>query len=482
MPLQNKVQLITYPDSLGHDLAELHYVLQKYVGNAIGGLHLLPFFPSSADRGFSPLTYDRVDAAFGNWRDIEKLGADYDLMVDFMVNHISRQSRFFQDYLEKGSRSAYADMFLSFDKLVPDGQISEEDLAKVYTRKPRPPYSMIKRADGTKEKIWSTFDHEQIDLDWQSDVTRRIMRNFLIRLARENVKIIRMDAFAYTTIEIGTSSFFLEPDVWELLKWLEDCVAPFNVEILPEVHETHTYQLKISERGYWAYDFALPMLTLHTLYHHTNRRLLEWLRICPHKQFTTLDTHDGIGIVDVQGLMSQSELDRTVAGLYEKGSNAKRRYNSAEYNNLDIYQMNTTYYSALDCNDDAYICARLIQFFTPGIPQVYYVGLLAGKNDIELVEKTKSGRSINRHNYSLEEIETDIQNPVVERLLKLMRFRNTCPAFNGNFSIGNSPENRVVLTWRARDESVTAEIDLETFENRVVYEAGTGKDVETISF
>jgi len=469
MTISNRVQLITYPDSLGQNLAELHYVLKRYLQGAIGGIHLLPFFPSSADRGFAPITYDRVDPAFGTWRDIEKLGQDFDIMIDFMVNHISRQSIFFQDYLENGKHSPYADMFLGFHKLSPDGEIRDEDLAKIYTRKPRPPYSVIEISDGTKEKIWSTFDYEQIDLDWQSPVTRRVMRNFLFRLARENIKMIRMDAFAYTTIKIGTPSFFLEPEVWELLEWLDGCVSPFGVEILPEVHEDHTYQLKLSRKGYWAYDFALPMLVLHTLYHHSNRRLLEWLKICPRKQITTLDTHDGIGIVDVQGLMSLEEIDRTINGLYDKGSQAKRIYNTAAYNNLDLYQMNCTYYSALDCNDDSYICARILQFFSPGIPQVYYVGLLAGKNDIELVEKTKSGRSINRHNYSLEEIASEIEKPVVRRLIRLMAFRNTYPAFTGDFIIEASPESRVVLSWTQEPYRTTATIDLNTYENRVAY-------------
>jgi sucrose phosphorylase len=481
MTIPNKVQLITYPDSLGQNLAELHYVLKRYLQGAVGGIHLLPFFPSSADRGFAPITYDRVDPAFGTWRDIEKLGRDFDLMIDFMVNHISRQSTFFQDYLENGNQSPFADMFLSFDKLAPGGEISEADLAKIYTRKPRPPYSVIERADGTKEKIWSTFDYEQIDLDWQSPVTRRIMRNFLFRLARENIQMIRMDAFAYTTIKIGTPSFFLEPDVWELLEWLQDCVAPFGVEILPEVHENHTYQLKLSDKGYWAYDFALPMLVLHTLYHHSNKRLIEWLKICPRKQITTLDTHDGIGVVDVRKLMSQEEIDRTIEGLYDKESRAKRIYSTEAYHNLDLYQMNCTYYSALDCNDDSYICARILQFFTPGIPQVYYVGLLAGKNDIDLVEKTKSGRSINRHNYSLEEIDAEIKKPVVQRLIRLMKFRNDYPAFNGDFEIEASPESRVVLTWTQESYRATATIDLNTYENRVVYyDSKKGASVEII--
>jgi sucrose phosphorylase len=92
MSIQNKVQLITYPDSLGANLLELHYVLRRYLRRYIGGVHMLPFYPSSADRGFSPLTYDEVDPAFGTWEDVERIGADFDLIIDFMVNHISRQS------------------------------------------------------------------------------------------------------------------------------------------------------------------------------------------------------------------------------------------------------------------------------------------------------------------------------------------------------------------------------------------------------
>ncbi|MCG6908918.1 MAG: sucrose phosphorylase [Deltaproteobacteria bacterium] len=482
MPIKNGVQLITYPDSLGRNLPELHYTLKKYLHDAISGIHLLPFYPSSADRGFSPITYEKVDPHFGSWTDIDRIGREYDLIIDFMVNHISRQSIYFQDYLKNGSRSPYADMFLSFDKLAPNGNVTQEDLEKVYTRKPSPPYMTIERADGTKEKIWSTFDNEQIDLDWQSPVTRKIMRKFLIQLAGGNIGMIRLDAFAYTTIKIGTRSFFLEPDVWELLDWLDDCVSPFQVEILPEVHEHYSYQIKMSEKGYWVYDFALPMLVIHTLYHHSNKCLINWLHICPRKQITTLDTHDGIGIVDVHELMSQDEIHRTLQELYDKGSNAKRHYNNAKYNNLDIYQMNTTYYSALECNDDSYICARIIQFFAPGIPQVYYVGLLAGKNDIELVEKTKSGRNINRHNYGVDEIDLEMKKPIVKRLIRLMQFRNNYPAFDGEFHVEDSPENQVVLKWNNGVFHAKARIDLDNYDNQVVYYDNETHHNKTVTF
>ncbi len=480
MTLQNKVQLITYPDSLGGNLMELHYVLRRHFLRAIGGVHILPFYPSSADRGFAPLTYDEVDPNFGSWDDIDKIGADFDLIIDFMVNHISRQSVFFQDYVEKGVNSEYADMFLYFNKLSDTGEISEADLAKVYTRKPRPPYTVIERADGSREKIWCTFDYEQIDVDVNSPKTKQVFRNFLIRLARTQTKMIRMDAFAYTTFKIGTNCFFLEPEVWDTLNWLNEYVAPFGVEILPEVHEHYRYHRKIADQGYWTYDFALPMLVLHTLYHHTSARLRHWLEICPRRQITTLDTHDGLGVVDVEDLLTPEEIKRTLNGLDEKGANTRKIYSGPEYQNLDVYQVNCTYYSALECNDDSYIAARVIQFYSPGIPQVYYVGLLAGRNDIELVERTKNGRDVNRHSYTLDEISAEVERPVVQRLMRLMEFRSTYPAFKGEFQIEEAPDDQLELTWQLPPYKTTVSVDLKSYACRIRYYEGRSRRMKTM--
>ena len=465
----NKIQIITYPDSLGKNLQELHYVLNRYFSKAAGGIHILPFYPSSADRGFAPITYYEVDASFGTWKDLEIINDDYDLMFDFMVNHISRQSKYFIDFLENGQNSEFADFFLSLSKLAPENHISQADLEKVYTRKPRPPLQEIQRPDGSMETLWCTFDFEQIDVDIKSDKTRDLFRDFLIFLSRKKPSFIRMDAIGYTTVEIGTNCFFLEPRIWDILEMLAGFVSPFGVNILPEVHAHYTYQLKLAEKGYWVYDFSLPMLVLHTLYHHTNKRLLHWLNICPRRQFTTLDTHDGIGVVDVEDLMSLEEIEKTINGLYEKGSNVKPIYSSAEYQNLDIYQVNCTFYSALEENDDSYIAARAIQFFTPGIPQVYYVGLLAGENDIALVEETKNGRDINRHNYHLDEIHEEVQKPVVRRLIQLMEFRNHYPAFDGELTIEDAPENRLILTYTFEKYTCTAYIDLLDYSVKITY-------------
>ena len=120
-----------------------------------------------------------------------------------------------------------------------------------------------------------------------------------------------------------------------------------DVEILPEIHEHYTIPMKIARQGFWIYDFALPVLTLHGLYNHTGVYLKRWLEMCPMKQFTTLDTHDGIGIVDVKDLLPDEAIETVKEQMYRQGANVKKIYSSEAYNNLDVYQVNTTYYSAL---------------------------------------------------------------------------------------------------------------------------------------
>jgi len=223
--------------------------------------------------------------------------------------------------------------------------------------------------------------------------------------------------------------------------------------------------MKIARQNFWIYDFALPMLVLHALYSGKGHNLKRWLDMSPKKQFTTLDTHDGIGVVDVRDLMTDEEIEETKENLFTKGANVKKIYNTAAYNNLDIYQINCTYYSALGNNDKAYLLARAIQFFAPGIPQVYYVGMLAGANDIELLESTKEGRNINRHYYSQEEIDKNFERKIVRDLRDLMIFRNTHPAFNLDgecITETNGSKIKIRRIWNGHEALLEA--DLKTHE------------------
>ena len=85
---------------MGNNLKDLDKVLDEHFQQAIGGIHILPFFPSSGDRGFAPMDYHKVDPAFGDWQDIEKLAEKYYLMFDYMINHISAQSEYYKDFLQ----------------------------------------------------------------------------------------------------------------------------------------------------------------------------------------------------------------------------------------------------------------------------------------------------------------------------------------------------------------------------------------------
>jgi sucrose phosphorylase len=116
--------LITYANSLGRNLSELRFALDNYLAAALAGVHILPFYPSSSDRGFSPLRYDAVDSEFGDWNDLTELSRRYYLMYDFMINHLSSQSQQYQDFLAQKDLSDYAGMFIRYKDFWPNGEPS----------------------------------------------------------------------------------------------------------------------------------------------------------------------------------------------------------------------------------------------------------------------------------------------------------------------------------------------------------------------
>ncbi|WP_265457973.1 sucrose phosphorylase [Enterococcus sp. HY326] len=458
MKLTNQVMLITYADSLGKNLKELKQVLDNYLTDVIGGVHLLPFFPSTGDLGFAPIDYREVDSAFGDWPEIEALGEKYYLMFDFMINHISRQSTYFKDFKEKHEDSAYKEMFIRIHEFFPENRPTQADIDLIYKRKDKAPFQEVTFADGQQELVWNTFGEEQIDLDVTKAVTKQFIQETIADMAAHGCSLIRLDAFAYAIKKLDTNDFFVEPEIWELLDEVRAEAATHQVALLPEIHEHYSIQMKIADHDYYIYDFALPMLTLYSLYSGQTAPLANWLKRSPMKQFTTLDTHDGIGVVDARDLLSPEELSYTSEELYKVGANVKKIYSSESYNNLDIYQINSSYYSALGDDDRSYLLARALQCFAPGIPQVYYVGLLAGKNDIELLEATKEGRNINRHYYDLAEIAEEVQRPVVQQLFELLKFRNRSAAFDlaGSITVETPSATEIVITRKNQTGEVTA--------------------------
>ncbi|OIJ13623.1 sucrose phosphorylase [Anaerobacillus alkalilacustris] len=488
MAVKNQVQLITYPDSMGGDLKTLNQVLLNHFSDIFkGGVHILPPFPSSGDRGFAPLTYLEIEPKFGTWEDVREIGENFDVLVDLMVNHISKQSSYFQDFLKKGRKSEYADLFLTLDKVWEDGNPVKEDIDKMFLRRPLPYSTFTIEETGEEEKVWTTFGKtdpsEQIDFDIKSEKVKQLFVDFFTNFQEQNVKIVRLDAVGYVIKKLGTSCFFVEPEIYEFLDWIKELADSLDIELLPEVHSHYSIQYKLADHGCWIYDFILPYRILDTLVNKSSTDLCEYLKDRPEKQFTMLDCHDGIPVKpDLDDLIDTKEARKLVDVCLERGSNLSlilSDEHKAE-DGFDVHQIRCTYYSVLNCNDDAYLAARAIQFFAPGVPQVYYVGLLAGENDEENIKETGDGREINRHNYTLEEIEQSLEKETVQRLLELIRFRNEYDAFNGEFTVLNSAKDEVRLSWEKDDKYCTLFIDLNTNKTVIDYIDENGKEVQYI--
>ena len=473
--LRNQIQLIAYPNRMGSHLRDLHELLKGPFKGAFGGVHLLPIYPSNADAGFSPLTHREVDPAYGTWDDVEAIASEYDLCVDLVLNHISDESPQFLDFVAHGYRSEYADLFVHIDQF---GDITPDDLAKIHIRKEKEPFRDVQFADGTTGQVWCTFTEHQIDLNYNHAKTHALIRGDIAFLCARGAKLFRLDAFGYTTKKIGTSCFLVEPDVYQILEQVRGMAADHGADVLPEVHDHPSYQTAIARRDMYSYGFALPLLLLYSLLDANSTHLKNWLRQCPHNQITVLDTHDGICIPDVEDLLPHARIQEVIDNVSQRSADPILRRSAANVHSVGaIYQLTCTFYDALMQNDDAYIAARAIQFFTPGIPQVYYVGLLAGTNDEELMNQTGELRDINRQYFSLDEVAEAVQKPVVQRLLKLMEFRNRFPAFQGQFELCYSNDSSVALGWVKDDCRCDLFVDL-NFKRTTIRYREPGSDRE----
>jgi len=466
--MKNQVQLIAYVDRLsGGGLRELTALLNGPLADAFGGAHLLPFFHpiDGADAGFDPIDHTTVDPRLGDWGDLRALGNTVELMADLIVNHISSHSPQFQNYLQKGAESPYAGLFLTYDRVFPHGA-TEAELLRIYRPRPGLPFTYTTLATGEKRLLWTTFTPQQIDIDVTHPEGKAYLDAILARFHAAGIRAIRLDAVGYAIKKPGTSCFMI-PETFRFIDALTAQARALGIEVLVEVHSHYKRQVEIARQVDWVYDFALPPLVLHALYKADAAPLAAWLAVRPQNSITVLDTHDGIGVIDVgadgpenPGLLEQGDIHDLVETIHERSHDQSRQATGAAANNLDLYQVNCTYFDALGRDETLYLMARALQFFVPGIPQVYYVGLLAGGNDMELLERSGVGRDINRHHYTPAEVEAALAKPVVRKLLELVRLRNTHPAFSGTCTVESPAKHLLTLTWTHAAEWARLQLDL----------------------
>lgn len=484
--MKNKVQLITYVDRLGGgDLAQLRELLAGPLKDVFGGVHLLPFFHKidGADAGFDPIDHTRVDERLGDWDDVKALSTQLEVMADVIVNHMSCESPQFLDYSRKGAASKYDGLFLTMDAVFPDGA-TEKDLLAVYRPRPGMPFTMTTLANGERRLLWSTFTPQQIDIDVHHPAGKAYLDSILQSLSDSGVSMVRLDAVGYAIKKAGRNCFMM-PETFEFIGEFAARARALGLEVLVEIHSYYKRQIEIARQVDWVYDFALPPLVLHALEFGRSGPLLQWLAQRPNNAVTVLDTHDGIGIIDIgadaadrlghPGLVPPEELDELVERMHRNSKGQSRQATGAAASNLDLYQVNCTFYDALGRDDAAYLIARALQFFVPGIPQVYYVGLLAGENDMDLLARTQVGRDINRHHYSRDEVLADLGKPVVQGLIRLIRLRNSHPAFAGRFASSSAAEHQICLSWTDGEHKVALEVDLRARSGVVRYSEAGGE-------
>lgn len=480
--MKNRIQLITYVDRLGcENIQDLNSLFKNEFKGLFGGLHILPFYYpiDGEDAGFDPIDHQLIDPRLGNWDDLNELSQEVDIMADLIVNHVSAKSALFKDYIQKGKKSAYASLFLSFDTVFPNGAL-ETDLLSIYRPRPSFPFTTFKLNDGTSKLIWTTFTSNQIDIDVKSEIGINYLEGILETFQKGGVKMIRLDAAGYAIKQKGTSCFMID-ETYEFISQLTEKAKAKGIEVLVEIHSYYKTQIEIAKRVDYVYDFALPVLVLDTLFNKNTQSLKKWLEVSPRNAITVLDTHDGIGIVDVAsegdkpGLINNDILNEIVKQMHINSKGDSLKATGVAASNLDLYQVNCTYLDALGRNEKTYLMARAIQFFVPGIPQIYYVGLFAGENDMDLLEKTNVGRDINRHYFTKSEIKSNLEKPLVKDLKELMFFRNSHTAFNGDFNLVETEANTLQIKWINKNNWTELFIDLEEMSMEIKFSEHNNK-------
>jgi sucrose phosphorylase len=503
--INNGVMLNAYPDSIGSNLSDTITMLKMPEFKDVFSLfYVLPtFFNSDLDRGFSVIDYN-INKDLVSEDDLKALeDLDIQLKFDIVLNHLSVASPQFKDLLKHGNKSKYKDFFINWNTfwegngiMGDDGAIvpKEEFLNKLFMRKSGLPILKVPFPDGTEKPYWNTFYQKvnedksflgQMDVNAKSDLVWDFYEETLKKVSGFGGKILRLDAFAYLHKEIGQSNFFNKPGTWEYLDRIKQIAQKNDLTLLPEIHAEYGLHLhdEVANEGYYIYDFFLPGLMIHTLETGNNKALLTWAKEIINNGYKTvnmLGCHDGIPVLDLKGkevngvynkgLLEDNEIEAIMSTIMERGGRVKNLYGPSG-KKISYYQVNATFFSALGENEQKLLLARAIQMFMPGIPQIWYLDVFAGKNNYEAADKGGSGghKEINRTTLSMNDIEKGVKKDVVTGQLKIMRLRNTSKAFDGEIKINDTSKNEIDILWENGNTFAHLKANFKTYRFSINY-------------
>jgi len=438
--------LITYGDQVQESkkahLQTLAEFCETHLQDVLGGVHILPFYPWSSDDGFSVKDYRAVDPALGDWEHIERLSKSFRLMFDGVINHMSAQGEWFQQFLQ--NKKPYRDYFVTVE--------GEPDLSQVVRPRALPLLTEFETSKG-KRNVWTTFSADQVDLNFKNpDVLLEIF-DILLMYAQRGAQFIRLDAIAYLWKEIGTTCIHLPQThaVIQLLRAVFDEVAP-HVRLITETNVPHMDNISYFGNGtneaQLVYNFALPPLVLHTFRTGDASVLSGWASNLTFPSdrttfFNFLASHDGVGLNPARGILSPADIDSLVEQTLAHGGLISYKQNSD--GTQSPYEMNINYFDALsnplsgeavNIQVDRFMAAQAVMLSVIGMPGIYFHSLFGSRNWKEGVEQTKHNRTINRQKMQRDELEkqlkdiNSLRSKVFTRYREMLIARSSTSAFD----------------------------------------------------
>ncbi len=438
------IVLVTYADMLRKPGARSLNVLRKFLNarlrGAVNTVHLLPFFPWSSDDGFSVIDYRSVNPDYGEWDDVKALGRNFKLMFDLVLNHVSRESKWFEDYIR--GRAPVRDYFIEVDP--------SADLSAVVRPRTGPLTVLVNTREGERH-VWTTFSEDQIDLNFSNPDVLFDFLDILLLYLSKGACILRLDAVAYLWKEIGTDCIH-RPQAHAIVKILRDLlnmVAP-AARLLTETnvpHEENVSYFGDGDEAHMVYQFVLPPLLLHALHRQDARFLTRWAAGlkppppgCSYLNFTA--SHDGIGVRPLQGVIPEKELHFLAKRIEERGGSVSHKRNAD--GSESPYEFNITYLDAVsdpggrDREGDRrrFLASQAVMLAMQGVPAVYFHSLFGSRNDREGVARTGMARSINRRKFAVDELNAQLEDAgsephaVFEEYRRMLFVRIAQPAFS----------------------------------------------------
>ena len=466
------VLLIAYGDSVCNGsrppLQVMDDFLRTYLKDTVSAVHILPFFPYSSDDGFAVIDYTQVNPALGDWGDIEQISAQFDLMSDLVVNHVSSKSEWFQQFCRGEEPGCHY-----FIAVEPDTELS------CVTRPRNSPLLCPVESPQGKQYVWATFSHDQIDLNFANPKVLLEFLGIILLYLEKGTRFIRLDAVGYLWKEVGTPCIH-HPKTHLMVKLFREIlymVCPEAV-LITETNvpnrENLTYFGNRNE-AHMIYNFSLPPLVVNALLQGRSDHLKTWMMSmppapvgCAYLNFTA--SHDGIGMRPTEGLLDEEEYRTFLACMKAFGGEISMR--TQPDGSDSPYEVNISLFDAMKGTAKGedkwqiqrFLCSQAIMMSLEGVPAFYIHSLLATPNDRDALERTGRNRSINRHCWDLARLESLLADPkspqsiVYKELSRLIQIRRRQHAFHPNATQYTLHLKRSLFAfWRqsmSRDQSI----------------------------